>query len=162
MIEEITEIMDEEESSTSLHCDKNIIGITSAALRDNIIMHTPVIRTHIREQIIGHIKKRQSFCYYLEMRSFLNMGYTKVGMFTIGDGNTATDPESSKFLHTIPHVFTVRALELFLEEVINVHGIHEYNTEKPGKMPSVIGEVHPRNNTNFAKVYIGRYSDQWK
>lgn len=162
MIEEITEIMDEEESSTSLHGDKNIIGITSAALRDNIIMHTPVIRTHIREQIIGHIKKRQSFCYYLEMRSFLNMGYTKVGMFTIGDGNTATDPELSKFLHTIPHVFTARALEEFLETIINITGIREYNTEKPGAMPPVIGGVNPRNNTNHAKVNIGRYSDQWK
>lgn len=162
MIEEITEIMDEEESSTSLHCDKNIIGITSAALRDNIIMHVPVIRTHIREQIIGHIKKRQPFCYYLEMRSFLNMGYTKVGMFTIGDGNTATDPELSKFLHTIPHVFTARALELFLEEVINVHGIREYNIDTPGQMPTVIGGVSPRNNTNYVKVNMGRYSNQWK
>ena len=162
MIEEITEIMDEEESSTSLHCDKNIIGITSAALMDNIIRHTSVIRAHIREQIVEHIKKRQSFCYYLEMRSFLNMGYTKVGMFVVGDGNTATDPELSKFLHTIPHVFTPNALEQFLEEVINIRGIREYNINEPGTMPPIIGDVNPANNTNIAKTYIGRYSNQWK
>lgn len=162
MIEEITEIMDEEESSTSLHGDKNIIGITSAALRDNIIMHIPAIRAHIREQIIGHIKKKQSFCYYLEMRSFLNMGYTKVGMFVVGDGNTATDPELSKFLHTIPHVFTPNALKQFLEEVINIRGIREYNIDKPGAMPPVIGGVNPNNNTNFAETHIGRFSNQWR
>lgn len=160
-IEEITEIMDEEENST-LGGDRNLIGLRSTELVTTVCTHVPNIRSRIRGQMIGHIQKKQGFAYYVEIRSFKNIGCTKVGMFTIGDGNTATDPESSKFLYTIPHIFTVDALIHILDTAISITGIREYNTNEPGKKPHVMGAYNSPTNTNFAYTVIGRYSNQWR
>lgn len=161
LIEEITEIMDEEENNT-LGGDRNLKGLRSTELVTTVCTHVPNIRSRIREQMIGHIQKKQGFAYYVEIRSFIDRGFTKVGMFTIGDGNTATDPESSKFLYTIPHIFTVDALAHILDTAISITGIREYNTNEPGKKPFIVGARGVTTNTNFAHTVIGRYSNQWK
>lgn len=155
-IEEITEIMDEEENNTSLTGNKNLVGIRSTELITTVTTHVPNIRSHIKEQIIKHIKKQDFFSYYVEIRSFTDRGFTKVGMFDIGDGNTATDPENSKFLYTIPHIFTVDALIHILETALDITGIREYNTNKPGEKPFVMGGYASVTNTNFAHTRIGR------
>lgn len=159
-IEEITEIMDEEENNTSLTGNKNLIGMRSTELITTVSTHVQNIRSRIREQIIKHIQKEQDFYYYVEIRSFTNRGLTKVGMFDIGDGNTATDPENSKFLYTIPHIFTVDALVYILETALDITGIREYNTNKPGEKPFVRGDYASATNTNFAHTGIGKYSNQ--
>lgn len=161
LIEEITEIMDEEDD-TSLIGNKNLKGLRSTELVTTVCTHVPNIRSRIREQIIGHIQKKQGFAYYVEIRSFINIGCTKVGMFIIGDGNTATNPECSRFVYTIPHIFTVDVLIHILDTAINITGIREYNTNEPGKKPRVMGTYGSTTNTNFACTTIGRWSDQWK
>lgn len=153
-IEEITEIMDEEENNTSLSGNKNLVGMGSTELITTVTTHVPNIRSHIREQIIKHIQKDQYFVYYVEIRSFTDRGFTRVGMFDIGDGNTATDPENSKFLYTIPHIFTVSALVHILETALDITGIREYNTNKPGEKPFVNGGYTLATNTNFAHTRI--------
>lgn len=155
-IEEIEEIMDEEENNTSLTGNKNLVGMRSTELITTVGTHVPNIRSHIKEQIIKHIKKQDFFSYYIEIRSFTDRGFTKVGMFNIGEGNTATDPENSKFLYTIPHIFTVDALVRILDTAIDIAGIREYNTNKPGEKPFVIGGYASRTNTNYAHTIIGR------
>lgn len=160
-IEEITEIMDEE-NDTSLIGNRNLKGLRSTELVTTVCTHVPNIRSRIREQIIRHIQKKQGFVYYVEIRSFINIGCTKVGMFIVGDGDTATDPEHSKFVYTIPHIFTVDALIHILDTAISITGIREYNTDEPGKKPRVMAAYSLATNTNFAHTLIGRYSDQWK
>lgn len=155
-IEEITEIMDEEENNTSLSGNKNLVGMRSTELITTVVTHVPNIRDHIREQIIKHIQKSQGFYYYVEIRSFTDRGFTKVGMFDIGDGNTSTDPENSKFLYTIPHIFTVDALVHILQTALDITGIREYNTNKPGEKPFVMGGYASATNTNFAHTRIGK------
>lgn len=162
LIEEITEIMDEEENNTLLTGDKNLVGTGSLTYETTIATHVPNIRSRIRGQIIGHIQKKQCFAYYVEIRSFTDRGYTKVGMFAIGDGDTVTDPDNSKFLYTIPYIFTVDALIHILDTAISITGIREYNTNEPGKKPRVMGAYCSPTNTNFAHTVIGRYSNQWR
>lgn len=160
IIEEVTEIMDEEESIFSKSMEKIVAG--SMLLQGLIMGHTQPIRTRIRANIREYIKNKAAFDFYIEMRSFNTLGTTKVGMFKIGDGNTATDPELSKFIYTIPHIFTEAALCEFLKTIINITGIREYNTVTPGHMPFVRASTNIANNTTFSGVHIGRLGYQWK
>lgn len=129
MPEEIEEIMDDDENNTASRNNHTLIEARSAALTHLICLHVTNIRAHIREQIemARSTDKNQTFCYYLEMRSFVNEGCTKVGMFDIDAGNTETNPSESLFLYTIPYIFTLDALMSFLKTVTDITGIREYN-----------------------------------
>lgn len=148
-MKEIEEIMDEEENNTTSNSNHTQIGIGSISLRSLITLYTPSIRDSIREQIASHIDRKQPFNYYLEMRSFINEGCTKVGMFNIGDGNTESDPDLSLFLYTIPYVFTSDAIIQFLTSVINVTGIREYTTS------NISGRSYEDSTSTIASITIG-------
>lgn len=147
--EEIEEIMDEEENNITSNSNHTQIGIGSISLRSLITLYTPSIRDSIRGQIACHIDRKQPFGYYLEMRSFINEGCTKVGMFNIGDGNTESDPDLSLFLYTIPYVFTSDAKIQFLTSVINVTGIHEYITS------NISRRSYEDSTSTVASIIIG-------
>lgn len=151
MPEEIEEIMDDEENNITSINNYNLIEARSAALTHLICLHVSNIRAHIREQIemARSADKNQTFCYYLEMRSFINEGCTKVGMFDIGAGNTETNPSESSFLYTIPYIFTTEALKSFLKTVTDITGIREYSDSNPGGTPTGTCET--------AYMKIGKY-----
>ena len=158
MPEEIEEIMDDEENNITSINNYNLINVRSAALTHLICLHVTNIRAHIREQIemAKSTDKNQTFCYYLEMRSFIDEGCTKVGMFDIGDGNTETNPSGGLFLYTIPYIFTSEALISFLKTVIDITGIREYSHSDSEGMPIVSGIS--ADIRKAAYVQIGKYT----
>ena len=161
MPEEIEEIMDDDENNTASRNNHTPIEVGSAALMELISEHMPNIRAHIQEQIAiaKHINKNRPFFYYLEMRSFIDEGCTKVEMFNIGDGNTETNPSTSLFLYTLPCVCTSWALISFLKIVINITGIREYSPCNSTGVPIVSGWTSDSTNNNFASIKIGGIND---
>lgn len=149
---EIEEIMDDEENNITPVNNHNLIGIGSDVFTHLICLHKSNIRAHIREQIemAKSIDKNQTFCYYLEMRSFIDEGCTKVGMFNIGDGNTETNPSGSLFLYTIPYIFTSSALKSFLKTVTDITGIREHSDSNP--------EEASADTRRVAYTKIGKYT----
>lgn len=147
MPEEIEEIMDDEENNNYI-----LINARSAAFTHLICLHVSNIRAHIQEQIemARSTDKDQTFCYYLEIRSFINEGCTKVGMFDIGNGNTNTNPSGSLFLYTIPYMFTSDALMSFLKTVTDITGIREYIYSDP---KGVSADTH-----KVAHMKIGKHT----
>ena len=150
---EIEEIMDDEENNIIPINNYNLIEARSAALTHLICLHVTNIRAHIREQIemARSTNKNQTFCYYLEMRSFVDEECcTKVGMFDIGDGNTETNPSGSLFLYTIPYMFTSEALKSFLKTVIDITGLREYSDSDPEEVSA--------DTRKAAYMKIGEYT----
>lgn len=151
-IKEIEEIMDEEENNAESN-NNNLIEAGSSALISIASIYMPYIRASIREQIAFHKNNKQPFCYYLEMRSFINERCTKVGMFGIGDGNTESNLDASIFLHTIPYVFTSDALRQFLALTISGTDIYEYTACDLEGVP-IISSEPTRNSINTKKASV--------
>lgn len=148
---EIEEIMDDEENNITPINKYNLIEARSAALTHLICLHVTNIRDHIQKQIeMASTDKNQTFCYHLEMRSFVNEGCTKVGMFDIGDGNTETNPSGSLFLYTIPYILTLDALMSFLKVIVDITGIREYSGSD---LEGVSTDTH-----KTAYMKIGKYT----
>nr|DAM37255.1 MAG TPA: hypothetical protein [Caudoviricetes sp.] len=152
-MQEIEEIMDEEENNTESN-NNNLIEAGSSALISIASLYLPDIRANIREQIAFHKNNKQPFCYYLEMRSFINERCTKVGMFGIGDGNTESNLDASIFLYTIPYVFTGDALIQFLAFIINITGISEYVPRNSRGVFVISGDPTKYSSTNTKKASV--------
>lgn len=153
MPEEIEEIMDDEENNITPINNYNLINTESDVFTYLICLHMSNIRDHIQEHIemAKSTNKNQTFCYYLEMRSFVNEGCTKVGMFGIGEGNTETNPSGSLFLYTIPYILTSEALKSFLKTIIDITGIREYSISVPEEIST---DTRKAAYMNIGKVGI--------
>lgn len=151
-MKEIEEIMDEEENNTESN-KNNLVEAGSSTFMSITSLYMSQIRTRIREQIASYLSEKKPFYYYLEIRSFINESYTKVGMFSIGDGNTESNPEASMFLYTIPYVFTSDALRQFLALTISVTDIYEYTACDLEGVP-IISSEPTKNSINTKKASV--------